>query len=80
MKQHNLVVSENGRVVIPVIFRKQLGIKAGDEIVAYLNKNNEIILHSPKQSLAKLQQLVLSKNKKGSLVDSLIKMRRGEDN
>ena len=75
-KEFNVKVGENGRMIIPVMFRKQLNIKAGDEVILSLTVDNDIILHSPKQSLHKLQQLV--KGKKASLSDALLEMRRKE--
>lgn len=77
MRECNVTVNDNGRIVIPVIYRKQLNIKPGDEVTLSLSPDNDIIIHSPKQSLNKLQDLVAKKRKK-SLADSLIEMRRKE--
>ncbi len=75
--EFNVTVGENGRIVIPVIFRKQLNIKPGDEITMTLSPENDLIVRTPKQSLHKLQQLL--KKSEGSFVDELIKMRRREE-
>lgn len=77
MKEFNVVIGENGRMIIPALFRKQLDLKPGDEVLVKLSADNEIIVHSPRQSLYKLQQIVTSKSE-GSLVDAVIKMRRSE--
>ena len=77
MREFNVVVGENGRMIIPAIFRKQLEIKAGDELIVKLSADNDIIVHSPKQSLQKLQQLFKSCNE--SFVDELFEMRRKEE-
>ncbi|MBU6338462.1 MAG: AbrB/MazE/SpoVT family DNA-binding domain-containing protein [Rickettsiales bacterium] len=73
----NVTVSDNGRIVLPVIFRKQLNIKPGDELVLSISSENDIIIHSPKQSLQKLQNLASKKGKK-NLVNAVIDMRRKE--
>ena len=77
MIEKNVIVSENGRIIIPAIFRKELNIKSGDELILRLSPDNEIIIHSPRQSLQKLQELF--KNKSGSFVEKLIEMRRKEE-
>ncbi len=76
MREFNVTVGENGRMIIPVMFRKQLNLKAGDELVVKLSADNDIIVHSPRQSLKKLQQLF--KNSEGSFVDELFEMRQKE--
>lgn len=77
MREFNVVVGENGRMIIPAIFRKQLNLKAGDEVVVKLSQDNDIIVHSPKQSLKKLQALF--KNSTDSFVEELLEMRRKEE-
>jgi AbrB family looped-hinge helix DNA binding protein len=77
-KEFNVVLGENGRIIIPVLFRKILNLKAGDQVMIKLSHDNDIILHSPKQSLKKLQALIKSKNTNESLVDSFIERRKEE--
>jgi AbrB family looped-hinge helix DNA binding protein len=77
MREFNVTVGENGRMIIPAIFRKQLNLKAGDEVVVKLSADNDIIVHSPKQSLKKLQELFKSSSE--SFVDELFEMRRKEE-
>jgi len=77
MIEQNVIVRENGRIIIHAIFRKELNIKSGDELILRLSPDNEIIIHSPRQSLQKLQELF--KNKSGSFVEKLIEMRRKEE-
>ncbi len=78
MLEHNTRIAENGRVVIPIDIRKKLDLKIGDELIVTLSNDNDIILHSPKQSLSKLQNLIRLK-KTGSLGEELINMRRKEE-
>ena len=78
MTEQNVTVSDNGRIVLPLAYRKQLNIKPGDELILTISSENDIIVHSPKQSLAKLQDLVVKKHKK-NLVKAVIDMRRNEN-
>jgi AbrB family looped-hinge helix DNA binding protein len=79
MREFNVTVGENGRMIIPALFRKHLNLNAGDEVVVKLSTDNDIVIHSPKQSLKKLQAFIKSKNISGSLVDAVIEMRRKEE-
>ena len=78
MREYNITVSENGRIVIPAMFRKELNINPGDEVILSISPGNDIIIHSPKQSLQKLQDLFATKQKR-KLVDEVIEMRRNEE-
>ena len=77
MREFNITVGENGRMIIPAMFRKQLNLKPGDELVVKLSADNDIIVHSPKQSLQKLQKLF--KKTSGSFVNELFEMRKKEE-
>ena len=79
MREFNVTVGENGRMIIPAMFRKQLDLKAGDEVMVKLSQDNDIIIHTPKQSLKKLQELIKNKGSNESLVDALFEMRRKEE-
>ena len=79
MRDFNVVVGENGRMIIPSLFRKTLNLKAGDEVVVKLSADNDILIHSPKQSLKKLQELFKNSGNGESLVDALFEMRRKEE-
>ncbi len=74
-------MGDGGRVIIPVIFRKILRLKAGDDIILHF-EDNEIHITTPEQALIKLQAKVKSyldkADKPVSLVDELIAMRRAE--
>ena len=78
MREYKATISENGRVVIPSIIRKELNLRIGDEVILRISEENDIIIHSPKQSLAKLQSIFKSKNK-SNLVEEVINMRRKEE-
>lgn len=69
-------VNQNGRVVIPASFRKQLGIRAGDEVVLQI-QDDELRITTLKRNLERAQQIVRKHVKPGtSLVDELIAERR----
>lgn len=69
-------VNENGRVVIPVSFRKAVGINPGDEVVLRI-EDDELRITTLKARLKWAQQLVRKHVKPGtSLVDELIAERR----
>ncbi len=69
-------VNENGRVVIPVSFRKALGINVGDEVVLRI-EDDELRIMTLKQRVERAQRLVRRHVKPGtSLVEELIAERR----
>ena len=69
-------VNENGRVVIPVAFRKAMGIKLGDEVVLRM-EDNELRILTLKRRIERAQRLVRQHVKPGtSLVDELLAERR----
>lgn len=69
-------VNENGRVVIPVSFRKALGINVGDEVVLRI-EDDELRIVTLKQRVERAQRLVRRHVKPGtSLVEELIAERR----
>lgn len=73
-----LRVNENGRVVIPVAFRKALGIKPGDEVILRVD-DGELRISTLKRRLERARRHVRKYVKPGvSLVDELIAERREE--
>ena len=71
-----LRVNENGRIVIPVSFRKALGINVGDEVVLLIG-DHELRITTLRHRLARAQRLVRKHIKAGaSLADELISERR----
>jgi AbrB family looped-hinge helix DNA binding protein len=71
-------LGENGRISIPAAYRRELGMRTGDELIMHV-EDGEIRLVSPKQALERARR-VLAKYIKGgeSLADSLIADRRAE--
>lgn len=75
-KECHARVNENGRVVIPASFRRDLGIKSGDTVVLRI-ENDELKITTLQQRLAKAQQWMRRHVTSGtSLADELIAERR----
>jgi len=71
-------MNENGRIVIPVSFRKALGIEAGDEVILRL-EDDELRITTMERRIQAAQRMVRKYVKPGvSLVDELIADRRRE--
>lgn len=71
-----LKVNENGRVVIPIEFRRALGIHAGDEVILCW-KDDEIRITTMQRRIERAQRHARQYVKPGvSLVDELIAERR----
>lgn len=71
-------MGKGGRVVVPVKFRRALGIQPGDEIVLRLG-NGQIRLIPLRQAIDLAQKAVQQYVPEGtSLVDALIQERREE--
>lgn len=71
-----LKVNENGRVVIPLQFRKALGVEAGDEVILSW-KDDEICVTTMQRRIERAQRHARQYVKPGvSLVDELIAERR----
>jgi AbrB family looped-hinge helix DNA binding protein len=77
-QEARLKVNENGRVVIPIAFRKAVGINAGDEVILRV-EDDELRITTLKKRLERAQRLVRKYIKPGiSLSDELIAERRRE--
>ena len=93
MPTQNIKVDSKGRIIIPNAFRETLGIKFGENIEAYMDKENERIILFPiekktgkiticfsdkKGSLAKIAN-ILSKNKVDFVYTSSRSTKRGKE-
>jgi AbrB family looped-hinge helix DNA binding protein len=75
---HRVKLGDNGRISIPAAYRRQLGVRAGDELVMDI-EDGEIRLASSKLALERARRLIDKYVKGGeSLTDSLIADRRAE--
>ena len=77
MQEFHTTINENGRITIPATIRKELNLRTGSDLIIKISPENDIVLHSPKQSLQRLQTIFKSK-KKSNLAQELIEMRRKE--
>jgi AbrB family looped-hinge helix DNA binding protein len=76
-KETRLRVSKNGEVRIPAVFRKAMGIRAGDEVVLRL-ESGDLRISNLEARLARAQRLVRKHVKAGeSLSGELIAEQRG---
>lgn len=70
-------LGEGGRVVIPSIYRKALGLKPGDELLLAI-EDGEIRIITARQAIHRSQALVRYVPEGRSLSGELIRERRGE--
>jgi AbrB family looped-hinge helix DNA binding protein len=78
MSTSRLRLGENGRISIPAAYRRQLGLKPGDELIMQLDEG-EIRVTSPKLAIERARRILDRYIKTDdSLVDSLIADRRAE--
>ncbi|WP_425364171.1 AbrB/MazE/SpoVT family DNA-binding domain-containing protein [Candidatus Tisiphia endosymbiont of Hybos culiciformis] len=74
-------LGNGGRVIIPSLFRQNLHLMAGDDIILHM-KDDTIYITTSNQALSKLQTKVKNHinvtSQNISLVDELIAMRRLE--
>jgi AbrB family looped-hinge helix DNA binding protein len=76
MTQVRMRLNENGRVVIPALFRAALGVEAGDELVMELN-DKELRISTMKHRIERAQNRIRTYVKPGTLLsDELIAERR----
>lgn len=69
-------VTEGGRVVIPARFRRELGLRPGDEVIMQL-EDGEIRLYTLQHAIERAQQIVRAHVPANvSLADELIQDRR----
>ena len=71
-------LGEGGRVVVPARYRKELGLKPGDDVILVL-EDGEVRITTLPRVIQRAQQIVRRYNPEGrSLVDELIRERRDE--
>ncbi len=73
-------ISNGGRVVIPVEYRKKLGLAEGDAVTLTLDEYGIRII-SPRMALQQLQKIAQERTapeRRGTIVDEFIAERRKE--
>lgn len=78
MFEARTTITEGGRIVIPSLMRKELGLSVGEEVIIKL-ESGELHISTLKQSIKNAQNTVRRYNKyRTSLKDALISSRRAE--
>lgn len=71
-------ITEGGRIVIPVEFRRALGLNVGDELLMQV-EDGEMRLFTPEQGIKRAQEIIRQYVPEGvCLSDELIADRRAE--
>ncbi len=66
-------VSANGQVTVPIEIRRQLGLKEGDKILFFTNKNGDVVIDNASASaLEKVQKAMRG-------ADNLLGVKNDED-
>lgn len=79
-QSERVLLDKSGRIVVPVRFRKHLGLEPGDPVSITL-KGNEITVSTIQAALLSARNLMREKNTaKRKLSDELIAERRKEAN
>jgi AbrB family looped-hinge helix DNA binding protein len=80
MNEVRTKLSKGGRVVVPVEYRKALGVQEGDDLILRLEEG-EVRISTPASALKQAQDLVrryVSPEQERSLAEELIAERRQE--
>lgn len=75
MKEYRTKINENGRIIIPIVLRKQLHLKPGEELIIQV-EDEELRIFSVKHSLKNAQTLVRKYAKNKNLVKKLKEIRQ----
>jgi AbrB family looped-hinge helix DNA binding protein len=74
--RHKVVVGSNGRILLPLVIRREMGINPGDSVVVY-QTGAEVRIAPLDHQIQECQRLVKKYNEKNiSLVKSLKETRR----
>jgi AbrB family looped-hinge helix DNA binding protein len=80
MKDKLVTIGKNGRLVIPVSYRRKMGIAEGDKLALHY-EDGTIMIMTPRQALRFAQSLVRRYvSEERSLADELIAERKQESN
>lgn len=71
-------LTEGGRIVIPAQYRKELGLRTGDDLIIQLD-DGELHIYTLQHAIERAQRIVRAHVPEGvSLADELIQDRRAE--
>lgn len=77
-QRFSLRLGDRGRLVLPVLLRKRLGLEPGDRLVLILEPDQTMRLVSLRTQVKRLRGMLASHAPERSLVDELIQERREE--
>ena len=77
MQTSMVKLDKNGRLVLPIQFRKALGFKPGDELILALDEG-QLRIFTRREAIRRAQGLVKHLAPGRSMVDELIQERRAE--
>lgn len=75
--QDNVIVGDQGRIVIPARFRRELGLQPGDELMVRV-KDGQLILEALDHALTRIQSRIVAAGPGQSGVAELIQERLRE--
>lgn len=76
MQQQHTKIGEGGRLVIPAVYRKALGLHPGDELIIRI-ENGELRLFRQSQALGRIRAAVKKKMaKKVNYIDEFLAERK----
>ena len=74
-KMHRIRIGPQGRIVVPVELRRELGIEPGDQLVAFV-ENGKLVVQTREETEREL--LAMFEGMEGSMSEDLIAERRRE--
>ena len=72
---YRVKIGPQGRIVVPVQLRRELGVESGDDLVAFV-EDDRLVIQTREQTIRELHQMFA--HVEGSLSDELIRERREE--
>ena len=79
MTEVRVRLGENGRVVIPAAFRRELGLRPGDPLTLRLEEDG-VVIESRRAAVRAVQRMVRERVPEGELLtERLFEMRRAEN-
>ncbi|MGI8681135.1 MAG: AbrB/MazE/SpoVT family DNA-binding domain-containing protein [Mycobacteriales bacterium] len=75
---HRTRVDQNGRVLVPASIRRALGLREGSELLVTLEPDGRVALVPHSTAWARVQALTEGVERRGSVVEELLRERRTE--
>lgn len=75
MQEQRIKIGEGGRLIIPALFRKALGVHTGDELIISM-QDGELRLFQQAQALKRMRAAVKHRKLKDYSVDDFLAFRR----